>query len=39
MAKLNSALKSSLAGYTVRRRFCGQRTAREVVAALLAVHR
>ena len=39
MIQTNTKAKRTISGYTVRRQFCGQRTAREVVAALVAVHR
>lgn len=31
--------RCTISNYTVRRRFSGQRTARDVVAALVSIHR
>lgn len=38
MIRTNTKAKRTISNYTVRRQFSGQRTAREVVAALVAVH-
>lgn len=38
MTRTNTKSKRTVSCYTIRRQFSGQRTAREVVAALVAVH-
>ena len=38
MIRTKTKIKQSTSAYTVRRQFSGQRTAREVVAALVTVH-
>lgn len=38
MTRTNTKSKRIIASYTIRRNFTGQRTARDVVAALVSVH-
>lgn len=38
MTRTNIKAKRTISNYTIRRHFSGQRTAREVVAALVTVH-
>lgn len=38
MTRTNTKSKRIISSYTIRRNFSGQRTARDVVAALVTVH-